>query len=113
MKRIIAIFLLCLFALLLIAARPRPCKTRSECFFQTVYTPTLTATRAATAIQAAQTGHLVLSTVHTNDAAGAIARFVDMGIEPFLIASTVNAHPTLSEAVMEAAHVALGHGISI
>ena len=52
MKRIIAIFLLCLFALLLIAARPRPCKTRSECFFRSVYTPTLTATQAATETQA-------------------------------------------------------------
>ncbi|MCF8109859.1 MAG: Flp pilus assembly complex ATPase component TadA [Desulfobacteraceae bacterium] len=40
-------------------------------------------------VQAAMTGHRVLSTVHTNDAAGAIARLVDMGIEPFLIASTL------------------------
>src|SRR5262249_48751479 len=37
------------------------------------------------------TGHLVLSTVHTNDAAGAITRLVDMGIEPFLVASTLMA----------------------
>jgi type IV pilus assembly protein PilB len=44
---------------------------------------------AAIAVQAAQTGHRVLSTVHTNDAAGAISRFVDMGIEPFLIASVL------------------------
>ncbi len=44
---------------------------------------------AAIAIQAAQTGHRLLSTLHTNDAAGAITRFVDMGIEPFLIASTL------------------------
>ena len=35
------------------------------------------------------TGHRVLSTVHTNDAAGAITRFVDMGIEPFLVASVM------------------------
>ncbi|MCQ2402286.1 MAG: Flp pilus assembly complex ATPase component TadA [Lentisphaeria bacterium] len=41
------------------------------------------------AIQAALTGHLVLSTLHTNDAAGAVTRLIDMGIEPFLIASTV------------------------
>ncbi len=44
---------------------------------------------AGVAIQAAQTGHRLLSTVHTNDAAGAIARFIDMGIEPFLIASVL------------------------
>lgn len=44
---------------------------------------------AAIAVQAAQTGHRVLSTVHTNDAAGAITRFIDMGIEPFLIASVL------------------------
>jgi len=44
---------------------------------------------AAIAVQAAQTGHRVLSTVHTNDAAGAITRFIDMGVEPFLIASVL------------------------
>jgi len=44
---------------------------------------------AAIAVQAAQTGHRVLSTVHTNDAAGAIIRFIDMGIEPFLISSVL------------------------
>ena len=41
------------------------------------------------AIQAALTGHLVLSTLHTNDAAGAIVRLVDMGAEPFLVASSL------------------------
>ncbi|MCG3150062.1 MAG: Type II secretion system protein E [Verrucomicrobiae bacterium] len=41
------------------------------------------------AVKAALTGHLVLSTLHTNDAPGAIARMVDMGIEPFLISSSV------------------------
>ncbi|MBI2166723.1 MAG: type II/IV secretion system protein [Candidatus Omnitrophica bacterium] len=41
------------------------------------------------AIQAALTGHLVFSTLHTNDAAGAITRMIDMGAEPFLIASSV------------------------
>jgi type IV pilus assembly protein PilB len=44
---------------------------------------------AAVAVQAAQTGHRLLSTVHTNDAAGVITRFIDMGIEPFLIASVL------------------------
>jgi type IV pilus assembly protein PilB len=44
---------------------------------------------AAIAIQAAQTGHRLLGTLHTNDAAGAITRFVDMGIEPFLVASAL------------------------
>ncbi|MED5465567.1 MAG: type II secretion system ATPase GspE [Myxococcota bacterium] len=44
---------------------------------------------AEIAIQAALTGHLVLSTIHTNDAAGAITRLVDMGVEPFLVASSV------------------------
>ena len=42
------------------------------------------------AIQAALTGHLVFSTLHTNSAAGVLPRLIDMGIEPFLIASTVN-----------------------
>jgi len=45
---------------------------------------------ASLAINAALTGHLVLSTLHTNSAAGAIPRLIDMGIEPFLIASTLN-----------------------
>ena len=44
---------------------------------------------AQIAIQAALTGHLVLSTVHTNDAPGTITRLIDMGIEPFLISSAV------------------------
>jgi type IV pilus assembly protein PilB len=44
---------------------------------------------AQTAVQAALTGHLVLTTLHTNDAVGAITRLVDMGVEPFLIASSV------------------------
>lgn len=43
---------------------------------------------AEIAIQAALTGHLVLATLHTNDAAGAATRLIDMGIEPFLIASS-------------------------
>ena len=42
------------------------------------------------AIQAALTGHLVFSTLHTNSAAGILPRLIDMGIEPFMIASTLN-----------------------
>ena len=41
---------------------------------------------AETAIQASLTGHLVLSTIHTNDAVGAITRLIDMGVEPYLLA---------------------------
>jgi hypothetical protein len=51
---------------------------------------------AEIAIQASLTGHLVFSTLHTNDSAGAITRLIDMGVEPFLIASTLEAvmgHP--------------------
>ncbi|MDR7420067.1 MAG: ATPase, T2SS/T4P/T4SS family [Armatimonadota bacterium] len=44
---------------------------------------------AQIAVQAALTGHLVLSTLHTNDAAGAIVRLIDMGVEPYLITSTL------------------------
>jgi general secretion pathway protein E len=46
---------------------------------------------AEIAVQASLTGHLVLSTVHTNDAPGAITRMRDMGVEPFLLASTLRA----------------------
>ncbi|WP_240002348.1 GspE/PulE family protein [Oleisolibacter albus] len=46
---------------------------------------------AQVAVQAALTGHAILSTLHTNDAASAFTRLLDMGVEPFLIASTVNA----------------------
>ncbi|MDQ5981418.1 MAG: type pilus assembly protein PilB [Patescibacteria group bacterium] len=45
---------------------------------------------AKLAIQAALTGHLVLATLHTNSAAGAIPRLIDMGVEPFLLSSTIN-----------------------
>lgn len=45
---------------------------------------------ASLAVQAALTGHLVFSTLHTNSAAGILPRLLDMGIEPFLIASTLN-----------------------
>lgn len=44
---------------------------------------------AAMAVQASLTGHLVLSTLHTNDASGAVTRLIDMGVEPFLISSTL------------------------
>ncbi|MCK5849379.1 MAG: Flp pilus assembly complex ATPase component TadA [Kiritimatiellae bacterium] len=43
------------------------------------------------AVQTAMTGHLVLSTLHTNDAAGAAVRLIDMGVDPYLITSTVQA----------------------
>jgi type II secretory ATPase GspE/PulE/Tfp pilus assembly ATPase PilB-like protein len=45
---------------------------------------------AAIAVNAALTGHLVFSTLHTNDAPSAVARLIDMEVEPFLVASTVN-----------------------
>lgn len=43
------------------------------------------------AVQASLTGHLVFSTLHTNDAAGAVTRLIDMGVEPFLISATLEA----------------------
>ncbi|MBU4211215.1 MAG: Flp pilus assembly complex ATPase component TadA [Verrucomicrobia bacterium] len=46
---------------------------------------------AEIAIRASLTGHLVFSTLHTNDSAGAITRLIDMGVEPFLVASSVEA----------------------
>jgi len=46
---------------------------------------------AQIAVQASLTGHLVFSTLHTNDAAGAITRLVDMGVEPYLVASSIEA----------------------
>jgi general secretion pathway protein E len=46
---------------------------------------------ATVAIQSALTGHLVLSTLHTNDAASSVTRLLDLGVEPFLVASSVNA----------------------
>ena len=46
---------------------------------------------AKIAVQAALTGHLVLSTLHTNDAAGAITRLLNIGVEPYLVAASVNA----------------------
>ena len=46
-------------------------------------------TTASMSVQASLTGHLVLSTLHTNDAPGAVTRLIDMGVEPFLITSTI------------------------
>jgi len=46
---------------------------------------------AEISIHAALTGHLVFSTLHTNDAAGAVTRLIDMGVEPFLVCSSLNA----------------------
>ncbi len=46
---------------------------------------------AQIAVQASLTGHLVFSTLHTNDAAGALSRLVDMGVEPYLVASSLEA----------------------
>jgi type IV pilus assembly protein PilB len=54
---------------------------------------------AQIAIQASLTGHLVFTTLHTNDAPGAITRLIDMGVEPFLISST--SRPFLSALVAE------------
>src|SRR5437764_5035677 len=45
---------------------------------------------AHVAVQAALTGHLVLATLHTNDAPGAVARLLDMGIEPYLLSGALN-----------------------
>lgn len=79
---------------------------------------------AQLAVQAALTGHLVFSTLHTNSAAGILPRLLDMGIEPFLIASTVHTvigqrlvrrigknHETYSSSEVEAAaiHNTLGN----
>src|SRR5205085_1133009 len=46
---------------------------------------------AQIAVQASLTGHLVFSTLHTNDAPGAVTRLVDMGVEPYLVASSLDA----------------------
>jgi general secretion pathway protein E len=46
---------------------------------------------ARIAVQASLTGHLVLSTLHTNDAASAVARLLDLGVEPFLVSSSLSA----------------------
>ena len=48
---------------------------------------------ARIAVEAALTGHMVFSTIHANDAAGAVTRLLDMGVEPFLVASALVANP--------------------
>ena len=69
---------------------------------------------ARIAIQSALTGHLVLSTIHTNDAAGGITRMLDMGVEDYLLTSTVNAIlaqrlvRTLGEGAREAVQAVAG-----
>jgi len=46
---------------------------------------------ASLAVQAAMTGHLVMSTLHTNDALGAVPRLIDLGVPPYLVAATLDA----------------------
>ena len=58
---------------------------------------------ARVAVQASLTGHLVLSTLHTNDAAGAIARLLDLGVEPFLVSSSLAA--VLAQRLVRRIHV--------
>ncbi len=76
---------------------------------------------AKIAIQSALTGHMVLSTIHTNDAASAVTRMLDMGVEDYLLTSTVNAilaqrlvrtlHPDHREAVRVLPEVAAELGL--
>lgn len=61
---------------------------------------------AKIAVQASLTGHLVLSTLHTNDAAGAIARLLDLGVEPFLAASSLTA--VLAQRLVRKIHTTCG-----
>ncbi len=61
---------------------------------------------ARIAVQASLTGHLVLSTLHTNDAAGAIARLLDLGVEPFLVASSLSA--VLAQRLVRRLHAPCG-----
>jgi len=57
---------------------------------------------ARVAIQASLTGHLVLSTIHTNDAVGAVPRLIDLGVEPYLIAASLSA--TLAQRLVRIVH---------
>src|SRR5262249_5903265 len=57
---------------------------------------------ARIAVQASLTGHLVLSTLHTNDAASAIARLIDLSVEPFLVASSLSA--VLAQRLLRRVH---------
>jgi len=66
---------------------------------------------ASIAVKAALTGHLVLSTLHTNDAPSAIGRLLDMGIEPFLAASSVNL--ILAQRLVRRACAACKHPVEL
>jgi type IV pilus assembly protein PilB len=78
---------------------------------------------AKIAIEGAMTGHLVLTTLHTNDAPTAITRLIEMGVEPFLVASAVNAVvaqrlvrvlcPACKRPVTLRADVLRGHGFAV
>ena len=57
---------------------------------------------ARIAVQASLTGHLVLSTLHTNDASAAVARLIDLGVEPFLVASSLSA--VLAQRLVRKSH---------
>ena len=61
---------------------------------------------ARIAVQASLTGHLVLSTLHTNDAASAVARLIDLGVEPFLVSSSLSA--VLAQRLVRRVHEACG-----
>lgn len=61
---------------------------------------------ARIAVQASLTGHLVLSTLHTSDAASAVARLLDLGVEPFLVSSSLSA--VLAQRLVRRVHAACG-----
>ncbi len=61
---------------------------------------------ARTAVQAALTGHLVLSTLHTNDAPSAVPRLIDLGVEPYLVAASLSA--VLAQRLVRTLHAACG-----
>jgi general secretion pathway protein E len=61
---------------------------------------------ARIAVQASLTGHLVLSTLHTNDAPSAVARLIDLGVEPFLVASSLSA--VLAQRLVRKVHPSCG-----
>ena len=65
---------------------------------------------AQIAIQASLTGHLVFTTLHTNDAPGAVTRLIDMGVEPFLISSTLEA--VLGQRLLRSICPELPHDLS-
>jgi general secretion pathway protein E len=59
-------------------------------------------------VQASLTGHLVLSTLHTNDASSAVARLLDLGVEPFLVSSSLSA--VLAQRLVRKKHAACAGG---